>query len=373
MLKRKQKLPTLIFGIFLFAVTILPVTVLAQDYEDSPFGFNTLFGGGSNNPSIVEQTLTEQFSELNDLGISWIRGVCLAGVEWWRIEPTEGNFNFELSDILMVQAHNSGISFLPMILPYNEWVQDCYGNNPDPFPFPYIYCEGYEEDYINYVKEVVERYDGDEDFGNYAISEEIKNAIRNSPWLYWEIMNEPFNHYFEGTSDEYEQILDVSYNAIKEKSQNCNVLIAGYSQEVYYAGVYGTNPGGQSIPQGMQDTANGFLQIPFNSNSYDIMNIHVYATTDLIAEQYNYYNQQNVWMTEVGYPSIEVPIPNTNPPLIWAESTSEKVQAETLIKRFVVGLNAGIKKIFWHTWHDDDIAPFGNTGIITSQGHSCPV
>ncbi|MBC8184611.1 hypothetical protein H8E88_26245 [candidate division KSB1 bacterium] len=39
MKKSKQKLTILILGIVLFAGAMLPVTILAQNYEDSPFGF----------------------------------------------------------------------------------------------------------------------------------------------------------------------------------------------------------------------------------------------------------------------------------------------------------------------------------------------
>lgn len=343
-----------------------------SNYDDSPFGLNTGFGGSNDNPIHLKQTLEKEFALFNELDIGWLRGVTLAGIAWDYIEPVKADFNFELTDVLMVQADNHEITFLPLFLPYNKWAQTCYSNNDleDDHgvsrPKRVIYCNEYEKDYINYVKEVVERYDGDDNFGNYKVSEITKKAIKNHPWVYWEVMNEPYNQYFEGTPEEYERILTVTYKAIKETCPKCNVLIGGFSEEVFQAGVYGYAKEGAEIPpQEKLDMAKNFLQIASKKENYDIMNFHAYFADDAVVAQRNYYNHPNTWMTELGYPSVK--FVSKEPVSIWGENTSEKEQAEILIKRFITGFSIGIKKIFWNTWKDSASPVFGNTGLITKQ------
>ena len=67
MLKRKQQLAGFIFGIFLFAGVILPVTVFAQGYEDSPFGIQAPY------PQDSLLTNIEATNLLSDVGAKWVR------------------------------------------------------------------------------------------------------------------------------------------------------------------------------------------------------------------------------------------------------------------------------------------------------------
>ena len=85
------------------------------------------------------------------------------------------------------------------------------------------------EAHKSFLKELVERYDGDDDFGNYPITDSLKNKIKQNPVIYWEINNEPDapeNRFFVGSLEDYFDLLKNSYEAIKESCEECQVVIA---------------------------------------------------------------------------------------------------------------------------------------------------
>lgn len=160
---------------------------------------------------------------------------------WGNIEKKEGEFDFSLTDRVVGEASDAGIYLFACLWPYAEWDQGHIKRNwasgridvmrgriPD--------CRGKPQDlesYQKFVKELAERYDGDGDFGNFPISEEIKRKIRKRPVIYWEICNEPecgdnyeAAKFFCGDLRDYFITLKNSYLAIKEACPNATVVIA---------------------------------------------------------------------------------------------------------------------------------------------------
>jgi hypothetical protein len=197
---------------------------------DVPF-----FGVGEdfNKENDIASLSSEEWKELG-VGIARTGGKPFI---WENIEPEKGEFDFTLTDNAVSEAFDSGISILSTLWPYALWDQ---GNKEECKvtesigEFPAYRCKPQDmEAYKSFLKELVERYDGDDDFGSYAIEDSLKNKIKQNPVIYWEIDNEvdlPADgegaRFFVGSLEDYFDLLKSSYEAIKEVCGECQVLIA---------------------------------------------------------------------------------------------------------------------------------------------------
>jgi len=177
--------------------------------------------------------------DLRELGVKIVK-IEMEPFIWNLIEPSQGEFDFTLIDNVVSEASDSGFSILPILWPYALWDQDgkeeckCAGGGPVPEIMPKYRCKPQDmEAYHYFLKEIVERYDGDDDFGSYPIDESLKNKIRQNPLIYWRIIDEPdvgddvtVERLFEGTLEDYVDLLKNSYEAIKEACEECYVITA---------------------------------------------------------------------------------------------------------------------------------------------------
>jgi hypothetical protein len=98
------------------------------------------------------------------------------------------------------------------------------GMQEEPIFLPQSRCNPYDwEEYLDWVKAVVERYDGD------GVSDMPGLSI---PIKYWEVMNEPDLNaahldFYQGTPSDYAELLVRTAKAIHEADPEAKVLIAG--------------------------------------------------------------------------------------------------------------------------------------------------
>ena len=164
---------------------------------------------------------------------------------WNLIEPSKGEFDFTTTDKTVSDAFDSWIVISAQLWPYALWDQEgkeecrvpenIRGESNHLFEkFPDYRCKPQDmEAYKSFLKELVERYDGDDDFGNYPIDDSLKDKIKQNPIIYWEIMNEiDIGPFFIGTLKDYVEILKNSYEAIKEVCEECQIIIAHPRLEV---------------------------------------------------------------------------------------------------------------------------------------------
>lgn len=177
--------------------------------------------------------------DLKDLGVKIVK-IEMGPFIWNLIESSHGKFDFTMTDKVVSEASDSGVSILPILWPYALWDQgdkeECKvaGGGPVPEIMPKYRCKPQDmEAYHYFLKEIVERYDGDDDFGSYPIDESLKNKIRQNPIIYWRIIDEPdvgddvtVERLFEGTLEDYVDLLKNSYEAIKEACEECYVITA---------------------------------------------------------------------------------------------------------------------------------------------------
>ncbi|MBU2560342.1 hypothetical protein KKA03_05555 [archaeon] len=160
---------------------------------------------------------------------------------WQWIENEKGVFFFDFADRWVHMAQDSNVAILGTIWPYADWDQEtcredsCVVTGRDQFcadnRFDYIggklpnwRCAPCDtDDYKNFVRTVVERYDGDgvDDMPGLLL-----------PIKHWEISNEPEMQgedltFFIGRPEEYVEILKGGYEAVKEACPDCTVVQGG--------------------------------------------------------------------------------------------------------------------------------------------------
>lgn len=222
---------------------------------------------------------------------------------WGFIENSEGEFDFSMADDYVRTAQESNVAILGTIWPYADWDQktchdsSCEVSTQDIFypeekmgsfvGIPKSRCVPCDYDrYLNFVAKLVERYDGDgiDDMPGLLV-----------PVKYWEVLNEPEMKsdemtFFQGTSAEYAQILEKSYEQIKESCADCQVL---------HGGAAGTQ-------QFMLDYWTAVFAL---SKDFDIANIHYIGETDLSSLNVKEYEKflsgkgidKPVWVTEAEF------------------------------------------------------------------------
>ena len=311
---------------------------LSLPFEGSPFGFHPAsvppdIGGG------------DPFGPAKEIGVRWHRPPVYAF--WFLVQKTwedyvEGRFRWEGLDRIVASVPR-GINIL--------WnLSARFYTRPGSFLPRDI--EGFKR----YVKEVVERYDGDG----------FKDAPGSPIVKYWQIENEPNLAWLwrkQGTPEEYAQLLLAAYEAAKEANPGCKVLIGGV----------GGGPG-----EGPDSSLYGFrhFYVPvleaLRGRGFDIFDYHwygnargdykrferVYREVRRALDKYGFEDAE-IWVTEMSTYSGK---PRGHP------YQSEEEQAADLVKRYIFSLWLGVKKVFWAFGlaegfkHDDGY--FDHTGLI---------
>lgn len=160
---------------------------------------------------------------------------------WQWIENEKGTFYFDFADRWVHMAQDSNVAILGTIWPYTDWDQNtcrdetCVVTGRDQFcadnrfdyaggKLPNWRCAPCDtDDYKNFVRTLVERYDGD------GINDMPELEL---PIKHWEILNEPEMQsedltFFIGTPKEYVEILRGGYEAVKEACPDCTVVQGG--------------------------------------------------------------------------------------------------------------------------------------------------
>jgi hypothetical protein len=314
-----------IFGLVLLLVSLMfwfnayKITdgATPDPYFDSPFGIHGKtfeLGMPTNPPPDLRENLKMQYDKL---GLStesdWNNKVPVfekdIGIKWDRI-----GLGFTLApdlitraDRIVQNANKQGINLVFTI---------CYQNRPVP---------GNAES--DRIQQLVERYDGDGVNDMPGLTK---------PVLYWQIGNEP-----EGRvkPEEYLQLLQYAYTAVKKANPRCQVILAGLEVR--------TAPEPTFIDSILKSGAGAY---------FDILDIHIfgnargeyhqiekkYLETQKILKKYGI--TKPIWITETGTASGTFIFPMEPDKKF---SQTEKEQAIDLVRRYMVSLGLGVKKVFW--------------------------
>ena len=178
---------------------------------DSPFGF---------------MPANFDFEHAREAGAYWDRPF-FELFEWGMIEPEPGRFNFRMTDEYIREAQKYGFHILANIQPFAPWDQKlCHQDLPAIWSPMGPQTKGKPcsiEAYKNFVIKMVERYDGD---GKDDMPD-LKYPIK-----YWEVANEPEMQqeplvFFQGSPEDYFEILKATYEAVKEADSQAQVVQGG--------------------------------------------------------------------------------------------------------------------------------------------------
>lgn len=229
-------------------------------------------------------------------------------ITWGEVEREDGVFDFSYTDKIVEKAQENDILLLITVMPFAEWDQDmcrgdeCYGKMPmlEGITTMKVCKPCSMDDYIEFLKKFVERYDGDGVDDMPGLKYPIK---------YWEIMNEPSMRgldvtqlkFFYGSPQDYLEILKSSYAAIKESDPEAKVVMGGMA--------------------GMHKQFREFWGqiISEAGNYFDVANIHSIDTSerreDMFVLSFKQFLEEHgvenkpIWITEAQFGKLEEPLP----------------------------------------------------------------
>ncbi|MEQ8192738.1 MAG: hypothetical protein ABRQ39_32550 [Candidatus Eremiobacterota bacterium] len=204
----------------------------------------------------------------------------------------------------------------------------------------------YPEEYKNFVKTVVERYDGDG----------ISDAVQGVKVKYWQAGNEIFIWQNSGRSlEDYKKFVRLISEGAKEADSEAKIVLIA--------------------------PTDGFTENPFllqvikelaSEKAFNVIDVHHWGRADnwkmpAVTEYRNLLDSYGlkdvqIWSCEHGTWQGQ---PSGQP------YQSEEEQASSLIKRYVYNLNNGLDKLFWNNlteWYQfmgDPGSIFNSMGLIT--------
>ncbi len=191
-------------------------------------------------PPIPEEILASHFGISNvdqgidgiaEVGIRWAKPLAFpsAGFIWGLIERESGKYIWQEVDKLAQKIQGYNFAILAVIWPFAEWDQANWGLVADTEPLEFEQWMGrsrrkpYDMDaYRRFVSALVERYDGD----GIGDMPGLKYPIKH-----WQVGFAPslrgcYLVFFDGSSQDYLEILIAIYQAVKEADPEAKVLHA---------------------------------------------------------------------------------------------------------------------------------------------------
>lgn len=279
---------------------------------------------------------------VKDAGIGWHRGAIL----WKSIVDDEGNFNWENLDkqIKKILRHRIKIIFTlrcvhELFAPGSEQIDLGYKTvwrSAPPAP-------EYLEHYKDFVRSVIERYDGD-GFSDAIFIKERKNI------KHWQIENEPGktpdkgSNFWKGTASDYADLYLVAYDIIKEADPEAKVALSGFT---YTAIKYFTKHG-NSFPLEV------LRILDEREGDFDIFDFHFYKDyTRFSADKalhpllhtYPQFRDKPIWVTET----------NVNRKKLdpyYSTENYDRFVATDIVRSYSVLLEGKAKKVFWVKFSD---------------------
>lgn len=321
-----------------------PQLAIPADIEESNFGF-----------------LTAAFDlrALAEMGIRWDRPHPGPFV-WGNVETTPGHYDWTEIDDYITDSQSGGFGILATVWPFAKWDQAKWdsqlpGSTGSELVFEWEIGRSrrkpYDMDaYRDFVAALVERYDGDgiDDMPGLQI-----------PIKHWEAGNEPsmqegFNTFFHGSSEDYLEILKATSEAVREADPEAHVL---------HAGMAGMDPGMVSFWEPIFERGRDY---------FDIANIHSIGASDELnvpefAELLTEYGiDKPIWVTEAQHRSGRT---------FDGRDISAEEHARIMVTSYVLAFSQGVDKIFYTSFR----APPGGGGgefeqsaLIDSYGQPRP-
>lgn len=312
--------------------------------EHSPFGMHSAYARPYMTDGIPPQEALRliiqaeaPYRYARDIKIKWMR--LTSDIYWTKVQPTKthvdrGQYDWRFYDAMIGRAPR-GVRILGTI---------CVGTGrTKPSSWAFLNPD-VENHYLEFVRQVVERYDGD----GIADMPFLKNPI-----THWQIENEPAVYYeikidWQGFSRLFEQ----TYRIIKANDPAAKIALGGL------AGGNAFNNLADPYHYLMMAQLNDFY-FPLVKHlgdagiSLDIFDIHFYSGdlsrwpqewNDNWPDMKDIYTVIRNNLNASGHEDTDIWITET---ATTERINGERAQASGLIKRYVYALSLGVRKIFW--------------------------
>ncbi|MCL6588666.1 MAG: endo-1,4-beta-xylanase [Firmicutes bacterium] len=279
--------------VVLFSLFIL----LSQTYcaiANAPQNLNSPFG------------IICRWNGIEDAGIKWVRcGAGCSALDWGAINKAPGVFEWSNADSEVRDTCDRLKADILVVLGYTpEWASS--GPNKEP-----SYPPKNLSDWSNFVGRIVSRY---------------KNRIK-----YWEVWNEPDIGFWQGTIEQYADLVKSAYIAAKRADPDCKIVLGGTA--------------GVNLPFIERIYEQGVGQY------FDILAVHPYQWDDIFDDRW-FISQlrdlrqlmqkwgdshKEIWLTELGWSTGD-------------KGITEEVQARLLAQAMIAAstlTDVSVTKYFW--------------------------
>jgi hypothetical protein len=332
-------------------------TVTRSNPNVSPFGvhFSSWEITVMNNPRSIPAVV----KIIDELGVQWVR----LDVLWEFTEPRPGHYDWSTIDQI-VERCSPDTSFVFTLFTLSTWA--C--RKGPQFTRRALPAPNYPHDikvYRRYITHIVQRY---------------KHRVK-----YWQIDNEVYGapKFWGGSPEEYLTVLKVASETIRKIDPEARILAAGIS--LGDLDVYNT----RALQAPKVKEALRFMDLVYNKGGrfFDILDLHSYWKWEAIPDRIDFINQRvsrhgaqkPIWITETAGPDLRAylspkdfnyieselnRVTKTDDPSKekvlrsnrWSEvvyfdeydDERYKLQAQELVKRFVLALYGGAEIVYWH-------------------------
>lgn len=279
---------------------------------------------------------------VKDADIKWYRG----DLTWKSLVDEEGNFNWGTLDkqTKKILRHKIRIiftlrsvheSFAPGSGKVDLGYKTVWRSAP-PAPEYLVYYE-------DFVRQVVERYDGD-GLSDAPFVDEKKNI------KYWQIENEPGkkpdkgSNFWNGTASEYAELYLAAYDIIKQADPEAKVALSGFG----YGAIEYSLEHGTSFPLEV------FRILDERGGGFDVFDLHFYQDYSRfsadealhpVLSTYPQFKNKPVWVTETNVDKAELDPDYTT-------EEYNRFVAKDIVKRYAVLFAGKVSKVFWSKLSD---------------------
>jgi hypothetical protein len=247
------------------------------------FGLNTYLTGLERNSRDGEAGVIALAARGRQIGAGWAR----EELSWGNLERDgKGRWSWSLFDRRLSAAHAAGYGIVGMLLTTPRWarVGDCAARigryaAAGVRSLDYWCPPANPQDFADYVRAVVERYDGDG-------ADDAPGSPRVDAWQIW---NEP-NHWetWPGSPAEYAAILQAGYAAAKAADPTAVVATGGvYVLDGGWSDGVGHN-------DGLRFLGEAIAASPGAWRSFDALAVHPYMP-DVAPDQPGLYGAASLW------------------------------------------------------------------------------
>lgn len=192
-------------------------------------------------------------------------------------------------------------------------------------------------------------------------------------WNEPDISRQTYGYEFEGSLDDYFQLLKVAYLAVKSANPNAEILLAGTT---YWHDV---NEGRRLYLDRLFERIMQDSEAAANDYYFDIVSLHIYFRTEtvydivhevrMLLDQYGL-NDKRIWINEMNAAPTDDPLWPVVRPVYHLDLEQ---QASFLVQGAALGLAAGAERLAVFKFYDWSLPPGGEAfGLLRADGSRRP-